>query len=59
MDEFRQELESLINKHSRENISNTPDFILAMFLVRCLEAYDQAVSDRSEWYGRSDISGRS
>lgn len=47
---FRKELEELINKHSRENGSNTPDFILAEFLVDCLAAWDKGVSRRNQWY---------
>ena len=27
-EEFKKDLETLINKHSMENLSNTPDFIL-------------------------------
>src|SRR5574343_713325 len=50
-DEFRAELESLINRHSKENGSNTPDFVLADYLADCLEAFDKAVTRRSEWYG--------
>lgn len=49
MDEFREELEHLINKHSLENGSNTPDFILAQYLTDCLDAYDKAVQRRTEW----------
>ena len=50
--EFRRELESLINRHSQENNSNTPDFILAQYLESCLAAFDYAVSERERWYGR-------
>lgn len=39
---FRDELCNLINCHSRENGSNTPDFILAEYLTDCLEAFDKA-----------------
>lgn len=53
MDVFRKELEQLINKHSKENGSNTPDFILAEFLHNCLIAFDQAVDRRETWYGRN------
>jgi len=48
---FRKELEELINKHSRENAANTPDFILAGFLNDCLTAFDDAVLLRDDWYG--------
>jgi hypothetical protein len=55
---FAQELEALINRHSQENGSNTPDFILAAFLEACLSAWNQAVMRREEWYGRSTLPGR-
>ena len=43
---FRQELTKAINRCSMENGSNTPDFILAKYLMDCLNAYDNAVSRR-------------
>lgn len=49
---FRQDLESLLNRHSMENGSNTPDFILANFLVGVLETFDTAVLRRHNWYDR-------
>lgn len=51
--EFRQELEKLINKYSKENGSNTPDYILAEYLCDCLETFDRAVKFRTQWYARS------
>ena len=51
---FRTELIGLLNKHSLENGSNTPDFILADYLISCLSSFDTAVSDRSAWYGGAD-----
>lgn len=53
MTSFESELESLINKYSEENNSNTPDFILADYLIRCLDAFNQTVNAREKWYGRS------
>jgi hypothetical protein len=50
---FRRELASCLNRHSRENGSDTPDFILAEYLAGCLEAFDRAVARREEWYGRA------
>lgn len=50
---FEQELAILINKHSRENGSNTPDYILAAFLNDMLHLFDNTMSVREEWYGRS------
>lgn len=51
---FEQELEALINKHSVENDSNTPDFILRAFMVNCLNAFNGATRRREEWCGGRD-----
>ena len=48
---FRREIETVINRHSKENGSNTPDFILAEYLTDCLKAFDKAVKYRDNWYG--------
>jgi hypothetical protein len=50
--DFRSELEALINRYSKENGSDTPDFILAGFLINCLAAFDSAVCLREDWHGR-------
>jgi hypothetical protein len=52
MSDFVKELREVINRHSRENGSNTPDFILSGFLEDCLNAFDCAVKQRESWYGR-------
>jgi hypothetical protein len=49
---FVEELQHLINRHSQENQSGTPDFILASFLTDCLTAFSVGVNDRERWYGR-------
>jgi len=51
--DFRKELENLVNKYSRENGSDTPDFILARYLDNALNNFDAAVKEREEWYGRA------
>ena len=51
---FENELESLINKYSIENGSDTPDFILAEYIMNCLCAFNKAVSDRTRWYRPDD-----
>lgn len=43
---FFNELIGLINRHSIENGSNTPDYVLAEYLVDCLKAYEEAVNFR-------------
>jgi hypothetical protein len=56
MKTLRQELEELLNKHSMESGSNTPDFILADFLADSLAVFDRAVRAREKWYGRGEQS---
>lgn len=48
---LRYEIEKAVNRVSAENGSNTPDFILADYLVSCLAAFDRAVTHRERWYG--------
>lgn len=48
---FELALEGLINRHSVENESDTPDFILAGYLRGCLDAYNTTVRARDKWYG--------
>lgn len=55
---FRAELEQLINKHSMENGSDTPDFLLADFLWNCLNIFDHTIRNREAWYGRDESSGQ-
>ncbi|MGK2880621.1 MAG: hypothetical protein ACSLE6_07430 [Mycobacterium sp.] len=50
--EFERELASLLNRHSQENRSGTPDFILANYLTGCLKTYAEAIEAREKWYGR-------
>jgi hypothetical protein len=48
--DLRSELVALLNKHSRENVSNTPDFILRDFMWHCLKAFEAGVNQRDNWY---------
>lgn len=52
---FKAELKTLINKYSKENGSNTPDFILAEYLTNCLESFDKAFKLRESWYDFKSI----
>lgn len=47
---FVKELETLINMHSMENGSNTPDFILANYLKDCLVAYNNAYALKQVYF---------
>lgn len=49
---LQNEVERAINRWSAENASNTPDWILAQFLMSCLDAWNTGVQQRETWYGR-------
>jgi hypothetical protein len=49
MSEFQVELAALINKHSIENETNTPDFMLAQYLNDCLDAFGTVMKTRDKW----------
>ena len=46
-----KEISAVINKNSRENESDTPDFILAEYLVSCLESYEAVHRSLGRFYG--------
>lgn len=48
---LRAELAALLNRHSQENGSDTPDHILAEYLMGSLAAFDAAVQARDNWWG--------
>ena len=49
---FKKELKSLINRYNQENESDTPDFILARYIINCLYAFSKATEQREEWYNK-------
>lgn len=49
---LENELAALLNRYSAENRSDTPDFILAAFMLDCLAAWNVAFRQRETWYGR-------
>lgn len=55
--QLNEAIRHALNCHCAENGSNTPDFILAGYLMACLDAYDMAVIERGHWYGRHDSPG--
>ena len=56
-DALHNDIRDVLNRHSAENGSNTPDFILARLLLDALAAFDKAVVHRAGWYGRIDEPG--
>jgi hypothetical protein len=55
---FEQDLRRLINKHRlinehcMENVSDTPDNILAEYMCACLNAFNVATNQRRKWHSR-------
>ncbi len=50
MSEFQKELEGLINKHCKENDSDTPAFLLAEYINNCLNNYADIIKKRDKWF---------
>lgn len=57
MSEFEKELSDLINRHSIENETDTPDFILAEYLNNCLTNFRTIMNSRKKWYGGKNDHG--
>jgi hypothetical protein len=57
-EQFAKELESVISKYSQENNSNTPDFILAEYLVNSLANFNYVSNMREKWYGVKHVPGQ-
>ncbi len=53
--DFQGGLEGLINECSRENDSDTPDFILAQYVKSCLDAYSTAVRACDRWFQEGEL----
>lgn len=54
LNKFEKELEVLINQHSIDNLSKTPDYILANYLVHCLINFNSSVLTRDNWFGNKN-----
>jgi hypothetical protein len=50
---FEKELAQIINRYSLENLSDTPDFLLATMLVDVLNIVSIMVARRECWHGRA------
>lgn len=55
---LEREVREAINRASAENGSNTPDHVLATYLMNCLEAFNEATNERDRWYGIAPRPGR-
>ena len=50
MDKLESKIKDLINEFNREADSDTPDFILAEFLINCLRSLELVINKRDGWY---------
>lgn len=58
MSELARDLANVLNRHSVEHLcGNTPDWVLAEYLIDCLGSYGHAVAKRDRWYGISPSPG--
>jgi hypothetical protein len=48
---LKKGFKDVINQHFGENEANVPDFILAEYLVRCFNIFNNATQRRDNWYG--------
>jgi len=55
MDEFKKELEELINKHSIENKADVPDFILAEMVCGFIESIGTQIKRTLDWHGVDSV----
>ena len=46
---LQEDIQSALNRASRENLSNTADYILAEFLMNCLETFERATRERDHY----------
>lgn len=53
-----KQLAELLNSYSVENASNTPDWILADYLLGCLGVFEESTKKRDHWYGIAPEPGR-
>ena len=49
--EFKINLTMLLNKHSIDNVANTPDFILSEAICNFIALYSEANKRRDAWLG--------
>jgi len=56
MTSFVKDLQNVINSHSMENDSDTPDHILAGLIDDLLHAFGKAQRARDKWYGHKTLS---
>ena len=54
-DAFKEELTSLINKHSMENFCDVPDFLLAEMLTSYIMEFGVHMKRNLDWHGCDSV----
>jgi len=52
---FRKDLENIINKHSMENFWDMPDFLMAEMITSFIEATGHAMKNNLDWHGCGSV----
>lgn len=52
MEEIEKEITKIFNKHNLDTITDTPDYILADYVMTCLYAFFKAKGDIEKWFGK-------
>lgn len=42
-------IRAALNEHNAEAGSNTPDYVLARYLMACLNAFNDGIKERNRW----------
>lgn len=53
--EIQRDLAAVLNRHSLDSACSTPDFILARYLLDCLEGWQMATIARDQWWGHTPV----
>lgn len=52
MKDLEKDIEVLMNQYNVDTLTDTPDFILASYLMTCLRNYMVTKIDAEEWFGK-------
>lgn len=55
IEQFKKELEVLINKYSIENICDTPDFLLAEIIIDIIVTTGPKIKKLLDWHGCNSV----
>ena len=55
MDDFKKELQDLLNLHCIENECDMPDFLLAEMIVNFIQAVGSPIKNTLDWHGCDSV----